>query len=129
MRSYCSRLLGAHGIIQRRYELPEYNSAQEYFEHISQEISPDQATELEGLFSFDIQGAGLWTIEFTDSGEVVDHCSRQDLTPDCTIISREKDWLEIVSGRIKPMSAFITGKLKVEGSTGKAMKLQKVLGQ
>lgn len=109
--------------------MPEYNSAQEYFEHISQEISPDQAKELEGIFSFDIQGAGLWIIEFTDSGGVVDHGSRQDLTPDCTIISREKDWLEIVSGRTKPMSAFITGKLKVEGSTGKAMKLQKVLGQ
>lgn len=109
--------------------MSEYSSAQEYFDHISREVTPDQAKSLRGLFSFDIQGAGLWTIEFTEAGEAIDHGSSQDLQPDCKIIAREKDWLDIVSGRTKPMSAFVTGKLKVEGSTGKAMKLQQILGQ
>lgn len=109
--------------------MAEYGSAQEYFDSISREITADQARSLEGVFSFDIQGAGLWNVEFTESGDVVDHGSREDLDPDCTIIAREKDWLDIVSGRTKPMSAFVTGKLKVKGSTGKAMKLQQILGQ
>lgn len=99
-------------------ELSEYESAQDYFDRISQQVTAEQAQSLSGVCSFEIEGAGTWNIAFTDSGEVINHGLREDLHPDCTIASREKDWLDVVSGRTKPMSSFVTGK---------AMKLQQRL--
>jgi len=108
--------------------LPSYGSASEYFDSISGEITEEQAKSLQGTFEFDIQDAGKWLIEFTPQGEVNLLDQHEAPEPDCTISAREKDWLDIVSGRTKPMSAFVTGKLKVKGSTSKAMKLQQVIG-
>lgn len=108
--------------------MTDYNSASEYFEHISGKITAEQAKSLQGLFSFDIQGAGNWLIRFTEEGGVEPLDPQEDLEPDCIISSKESDWLDIVSGKTKPMSAFVTGKLKVKGSTAKAMKLQQVIG-
>ena len=107
--------------------MSEYGSAEEYFDHISQEVTPEQAKSLNGLFEFNIKDAGDWILEFTEAGEVIEHSPADDVRPDCTITSTEKDWLDIVSGRTKPMSAVMTGKLKVQGATNKAMKLQQIL--
>lgn len=109
--------------------MPEYSSAQEYFNLISREITAEQAKDLNGVFSFNVEGSGLWIIEFTPEGDVRELDPDDDVEPDCIIAAKESDWLSIVSGQMKPMSAFITGKLKVKGSTGKAMKLQQVIGQ
>lgn len=108
--------------------MAQYDSAQEYFDEISHQITQEQAKSLEGVFTFNIEGAGVWNMEFTGEGGVRDLGSNAEVEPDCTILAKEKDWLDIVSGNTKPMSAFITGKLTVEGSTGKAMKLQQILG-
>ena len=34
----------------------------------------------------------------------------------------------IFSGKLKPASAFLTGKLKISGNLNKAMKLEKLMG-
>ena len=34
-----------------------------------------------------------------------------------------------LSGKLKPTTAFMTGKLKLEGDMGKAMKLEKLMGK
>jgi putative sterol carrier protein len=33
------------------------------------------------------------------------------------------------SGKLKPTTAFMTGKLKIEGNMGKAMSLEKLMGK
>ncbi|ABG05386.1 Sterol-binding protein [Rubrobacter xylanophilus DSM 9941] len=105
----------------------EYGSAREYFERMREELDADQIRELRGTYEFDIKDAGKFIVRFNEDGtlEVFDEGS--GVEPDCTLMAKEKDWLSIVSGRTKPMSAFMTNKLKVKGSLGKAMKLQKVL--
>lgn len=109
--------------------MPRYDSAQEYFDSISREITKEQAEKLAGTFMFDIEDAGQWMVQFTEDGKINRLDPNADVEPECTMIAREKDWLKIVSGETKPMSAFMTGKLKVKGSTGKAMKLQQIIGQ
>ena len=37
---------------------------------------------------------------------------------------REKDFLELVSGKLQPVQAFMGGKIKVKGNMGVLMKLQ-----
>merc|ERR1711971_132776 len=36
---------------------------------------------------------------------------------------------KMFAGKLKPTAAFMTGRLKIEGNMGKAMKLEKLMGQ
>ncbi|WP_273847264.1 SCP2 sterol-binding domain-containing protein [Rubrobacter calidifluminis] len=107
--------------------MARYSSAREYFERMRDEITEEQVRQLAGVYEFDIRDAGRFRVRFNEDGtlEVLDE--NDETKPECTLMANEKDWLSIVSGETKPMSAFMRGKLKVKGSTGKAMKLQKVL--
>ena len=39
------------------------------------------------------------------------------------------NFLPSTLGKLKPASAFMTGKMKLQGDMGKALKLEKVMGQ
>ena len=49
-------------------------------------------------------------------------------SPNCTVTMAEGDFLEMVSGRLNGQMAFLTGKLKVAGDMGLALKLGSFLG-
>jgi len=46
----------------------------------------------------------------------------------CTVTAATGDFMNIVSGKMNPQMAFMSGKLKIKGDMGLAMKLQKVIG-
>ena len=49
--------------------------------------------------------------------------------PDTTIKVSWDDWQALSTGQLDGMTAFMTGKLKVEGDMSNAMQLQSVLGK
>ena len=51
---------------------------------------------------------------------------RDDVDADAVIQASEETFLKIVAGEQNPTSAYMTGKLKVKGDMGAAMKLQKL---
>jgi putative sterol carrier protein len=53
--------------------------------------------------------------------------SNDDKGADCTIKMSLSDLVDLVGGKLDGMSAFMTGKLKIEGDMGVAMKLQTIL--
>ena len=53
--------------------------------------------------------------------------SNDDKGADCTIKMDFGDFAELVGGKLDGMTAFMTGKLKIEGDMGVAMKLQSIL--
>ena len=53
--------------------------------------------------------------------------SNDDKAADCTIKMSFGDLADLVGGKLDGMSAFMTGKLKIEGDMGVAMKLQTIL--
>jgi acyl-CoA dehydrogenase len=53
--------------------------------------------------------------------------STEDKDADCTIKIEQSDFESILRGDMDPMSAFMSGKIKVEGDMGVAMKLQSLL--
>jgi putative sterol carrier protein len=53
--------------------------------------------------------------------------SNDDKAADCTLKMTLDDFGDMISGKLDGMSAFMTGKLKIEGDMGVAMKLQSIL--
>merc|ERR1719266_1221727 len=50
-------------------------------------------------------------------------------SPDVTMSMKDVDFQKMFSGKLKPTTAFMTGKLKMQGDMGKAMKLEKLMGK
>ena len=75
-------------------------------------------------YGFDIEGAGQWTVKVEDgSVSVVDGLEDG---ADVTISASQEVFEQIVAGEQNPTSAYMTGKLKLKGDMGAAMKLQKL---
>ena len=53
--------------------------------------------------------------------------SEEDAEADTTIKVDWNDWQQMAAGQLDGMTAFMTGKLKIEGDMGVAMKLQSIL--
>ncbi len=53
--------------------------------------------------------------------------TREDMEADCTITLSRKNLEKLVNGKLNPMTAFLTGKIKVKGDMSVAMQLQTLL--
>ncbi|HAA54279.1 MAG TPA: sterol-binding protein [Myxococcales bacterium] len=70
--------------------------------------------------------AGDWTLRIADGKGSVEEGAAEDGT--CTINVSAENFVNMVSKKANPQMLFMTGKLKVTGNMGQALKLQKVLG-
>lgn len=60
---------------------------------------------------------------YVDGAEV----SNQDREADCTISISSKNLEALLAGDLNPTTAFMTGKIKVDGAMGVAMKLGSIV--
>jgi len=74
-------------------------------------------------FVIDIEGAGVWFVTVEDGAVSVREGEGE---ADCTISTTEENFQKILSGEQNATSAYMTGKLKIKGDMGAAMKLQKL---
>jgi putative sterol carrier protein len=99
-------------------------NAREFFEGLeARAAGSSKAAGLTATYLFDIDGAGKWTVRVDDGKVSVDEGGEAAET---TIASSEDTFVKIVNGEQNPTSAYMTGKLKVSGALGNAMKLQKL---
>jgi putative sterol carrier protein len=73
-------------------------------------------------------------LDFGDAGQVMldgvaETVTEEDGTADTTIKVAWADWEDMASGKLDGMTAFMQGKLRVEGDMGNAMQLQGVLAK
>jgi putative sterol carrier protein len=99
-------------------------TVQEFFEALPSEADTSKTEGMNNSYAFDIEGAGQWTVTVTD-GSVNVHDGIED-SADVTISSSQEVFQKIVAGEQNPTSAYMTGKLKLKGDMGAAMKLQKL---
>ena len=74
-------------------------------------------------YKFDIDGAGTWHVD-VDDGKV--KVTEDGGEADTTISTSDETFTKIASGEQNPTAAYMSGKLKVSGDMGQAMKLQKL---
>ena len=98
-------------------------SAKEFFDSLETRVDPSRTAGMNTTYLFDIDGAGRWTVK-VDDGKVEVTEGGEDA--DCTITSSQETFERIVEGDLNPTSAYMTGKLKIKGDMGAAMKLQKL---
>lgn len=95
------------------------------FETILENLSASatKAPALGKTLKFDF-GDNKIFIDGTGAGNVI---STEDKEADCTISVSLEDFTGMTNGSINPMTAFMSGKIKVKGDMGLAMKLQTLL--
>ncbi len=90
---------------------------------------PEKATGVDAIILFDLSGdnGGQFWIKVADGsaetgvGEVGN--------PAMTLKASADDWFAVASGQMNPMQAFMTGKVKILGDMGLAMKMQTMFAQ
>jgi putative sterol carrier protein len=98
-------------------------SAREFFESLESRVDQSKTAGMNNSYLFDIEGAGKWTVRVEDGNVKV---SEGGEDADAVISTSEETFEKIASGDQNPTSAYMTGKLKVKGDMGAAMKLQKL---
>ena len=100
------------------------SSVSEFFDGLSSRVDPSRTAGMNNTYVFDIAGAGTWTVAVRDGSlEVTEGDSGGG---DVTISSSAENFERIISGEQNPTTAYMTGKLKLKGDMGAAMKLQKL---
>jgi putative sterol carrier protein len=99
-------------------------TVQEFFDQLPSRVDPAKTAGMNNSYVFDVDGVGQWTVRVADGAVSVDEGAAE---ADCTITASEETLQKIVAGEQNPTTAYMTGKLKIKGDMGAAMKLQKLV--
>jgi putative sterol carrier protein len=91
------------------------------------QAKPDVVQKINAIYQFNISGpgGGSWAVDCTRPGGEVTAGTSPNAK--CTVAATDADFLNIVNGKLNPQMAFMSGKLKIQGDMGLAMKLQQIL--
>jgi len=112
----------------------QYNAdmkTDEVFKEIERRLNedPEPIQGMETIYQFDLTGEDGGVYQLRLSGGTAKVHVGGEMTAECTIQMDAKDFKEMLLGNLNATSAFMTGKLKVKGDLGRAMKLQSLLGK
>jgi putative sterol carrier protein len=98
-------------------------TVREFFESLESRIDPAKTAGMTNSYVFEIDGAGTWKVDVQDGRVSV---AEGGGDADATISASEDTFEQIASGDLNATTAYMTGKLKIKGDMGAAMKLQKL---
>ena len=98
-------------------------TVKDFFANLSSRADSSKTAGMTNSYVFDIEGAGQWTVDVDDGTVTVKEGGGDG---DVTIATSQETFEKIIAGEQNPTSAYMTGKLKVKGDMGAAMKLQKL---
>jgi putative sterol carrier protein len=99
------------------------DAVKDFFANLESQADATKTAGMSNSYVFDIDGAGQWKVD-VDDGKVTVTEGAGDA--DVTISTSQETFEKIVAGEVNPTSAYMTGKLKIKGDMGAAMKLQKL---
>ena len=98
-------------------------SVRQFFEGLPSRVDQSKTAGMTNSYLFDIEGAGTWKVDVND-GQV--NVAEGGDGADATISASEETFERIIRGDLNPTSAYMTGKIKIKGDMGAALKLQKL---
>jgi putative sterol carrier protein len=98
-------------------------TAQEFFAALPEKADPEKTAGMQNTYVFDVENVGQWTVAVDDGRVTVTEGTGE---ADCTITASEETLVKIATGEANPTTAYMTGKLKIQGDMGAALKLQKL---
>ena len=101
-------------------------TVKESFDAMPSRFRSDKATGTSAVIQYDVsgEGGGTWNAVIKDGACAVSPGAAQN--PNLTLQISAQDWLDMLSGKQSGQMLFMSGKLKIKGDMGAAMKLQKL---
>lgn len=90
---------------------------------LPQLFRPDQAQGINAVINFELSGdqGGIWSLSIHDQKCVVNQAGSDH--PDLTLHARDKDILDIFTGRLSASRAVLLRRLRMSGDMSLAMKI------
>ncbi|MFZ1401305.1 MAG: SCP2 sterol-binding domain-containing protein [Candidatus Promineifilaceae bacterium] len=94
------------------------------FAKTAQNLIPEKAGSMNAAVAFDLSGenGGQWTVKIDNGNCTVEEGIVDGA--DATISMAGSDYVDMMTGKLNPMMAFMGGKVKVSGDLNTVMKFQ-----
>ncbi len=95
----------------------------EIFQNMPSRFRADKAGATNATVQYDIsgEGGGIWHAVIKDGTCTVNQGAAP--SPNLTLQVGAQDWVDVTTGKQNPQMLFMSGKLKIKGDMGLAMKL------
>ena len=102
-----------------------YTSIPAIFENMCTVFVAEKAQTDTATIQFDLSGdnGGKYWVK-VDKGTCASGTGAAPAAADMTLLTTGEEWLNVVNGTLNPMTAFMQGKIKVQGNMSLALKLQ-----
>lgn len=111
--------------------MARYASIDEVLASYPARFNADKAQSLDDTVHMNLTGeGGRHVLLHVKHGtlDVVDHAEAAPDDPSLTLTAKAEDWLAVENGQLNPMSAMMTGKVKLKGNPAFAMKFMGLFG-
>jgi putative sterol carrier protein len=107
-------------------ETQGFGSVSSVFEAMPGAFVPDAAAGVDVVFQYVIsgEGGGEWSCVIKDQTCTVE--SGMHEKPTCTLKMADTDFIDMMNGKLNPMTAYTSGKLKIEGDIMKSQLIEKL---
>jgi putative sterol carrier protein len=97
------------------------------FNEMASKFDPKKVEGIDAVVQFDLSGenGGQYWLRISDGK--LDSGEGQGENPKVTLKATADDWTAVTNGTLNPMQAFMSGKIKIQGDMGLALKLQPLL--
>ncbi|EGD72855.1 hydroxysteroid dehydrogenase 4 [Salpingoeca rosetta] len=101
------------------------------FERMKATLSEKMVKKANAIFQWNIKDAAknthVWTVDLKKGSGEIYRGQPKSGRPGCTLTLSDDDFAQLVDGKLDPMKAFMSGKLKLSGNMMLAQKLQVLL--
>ena len=98
-------------------------TVKETFDLMSSRFKPDKAAGVNAVIQYEITGEGGGTWHATIKDGTCTISAGAATNPSLTLTMSGQDWLDMLAGKVSGQMAFMSGKLKLKGDMGLAMKI------
>jgi len=104
-------------------------SCKQAFDMMASRFNKEAAKGLKAVYVFDLSGdgGGKWNVSIDN-----DKCEVKEgphPSPNITISMTAQDYLDMLSGKLNGQVAFMSGKLRIAGDMGLALRMQSLFQQ